>query len=432
MLNKLESFIGQYQLISSGERVICAVSGGADSMALLMAMYLLRDKLGILLEAAHFNHGLRGEESDTDETFVRDFCSRLDIPCHFGKAQVCPGKKGLEAAARDSRYRFLESLGGKIATAHTADDNAETILMHLIRGTGLKGLGGITPKRGNIIRPMLNITREQVLCFLDEYHVRYRNDSSNDTDLFLRNRLRHHVMPLLQQENPRLSENLSAMALRLRQDEEALQSYANMDYPLNVHRLRNLTPAIRSRVIDRFLKDCGVKEPEAEHRLLAESLVFSQRPSAFARFPGNVELYRQYDLLLCRQHDTVPEETTLSCPGTANFGDYALVCKEATSIVNTPNVFTVSDCGDILIRSRRIGDKLRTSGGTKSLKKLYIDRKIPCGQRSLLPVLEDEKGILAACGIGADSRRMASELPAWQITVINQSQNDLKENEHAG
>ena len=432
MLNKLEGFIERYQLINPGERVICAVSGGADSMALLMAMYLLRDKMGILLEAAHFNHGLRGEESDSDEMFVRDFCSRLEIPCHFGKTQVCPGKKGLEAAARDARYRFLESLGGKIATAHTADDNAETILMHLIRGTGLKGLGGITPIRGNIIRPMLNITREQVLRFLEEYHVRYRNDSSNDTDLFLRNRLRHHVVPLLQRENPRLSENLSAMALRLRQDEEALQSYAKVEYPLNVQQLRGMSPAIRARVIDRFLKDCGVKEPEAEHRLLAESLVFSRRPSAFAQFPGGVELYRQYDLLLCRQHSSLPEETTLSCPGIANFGDYTLVCKEATSVINNPYAFTVYACGNIMVRSRRTGDVLRTSAGTKSLKKLYIDRKIPCSQRSLLPILEDENGMIAAGGIGADSRCMATSLPAWQITIIHQSQNNPEENNYAG
>ncbi len=212
MLNKLKAFMGNY----SGEKVVCAVSGGADSMALLWGLYLLKDTLSLDLSAAHFNHRLRGEESDRDEAFVREFCGSYGIPFVAENAQVTAGKKGLEAAARDARYAFLMTLPGKIATAHTADDNAETILMHLVRGTGLKGLGGIAPVNGNLIRPMLNITRDEVLSFLKSYHIPYVEDSSNAGDAFLRNRLRHHVMPLLKQENPSLTMNLSAMALRLR------------------------------------------------------------------------------------------------------------------------------------------------------------------------------------------------------------------------
>ena len=121
MLNKLERFIRQHRLLASGDRVICAVSGGADSMALLFGLYLLREKMNLSLEAAHFNHGLRGTESDEDEAFVRDFCLGLDIPFHCGRGQVVPGKKGLEAAAREARYSYLTGLGGKLATAHTAD-----------------------------------------------------------------------------------------------------------------------------------------------------------------------------------------------------------------------------------------------------------------------------------------------------------------------
>ena len=185
MLNKLLAQIRKFEMLEPGDRVICAVSGGADSMALLWAMYLLRDKLKITLEAAHFNHGLRGEESDRDEAFVRAFCRDYDIPCIVGRGEVKPGKKGLEAAAREARYGFLRSLEGIIATAHTADDNAETLLLHLVRGTGLKGLGGITPASDNLIRPMLTATREDVLAFLDEYHISYVEDSSNGTDAFL-------------------------------------------------------------------------------------------------------------------------------------------------------------------------------------------------------------------------------------------------------
>ena len=202
MLNKLTAFIRCYEMIKPGDTVVCAVSGGADSMALLWAMYLLRDKLKIQLSAAHFNHHLRGEESDRDEAFVADFCKGYGIEFVTGSGNVVPGAKGLEAAAREARYAFLRSLSGKVATAHTASDNAETVLMHLVRGTGLKGLGGVTPVNGNVIRPMLSITREEVLTFLAEYSIPYVEDSSNAGDAFLRNRLRHFVMPLLEKENP--------------------------------------------------------------------------------------------------------------------------------------------------------------------------------------------------------------------------------------
>ena len=200
MLNKLLKFIRQENLLEPGDRVTCAVSGGADSMALLFGLYLLRQKLGITLEAAHFNHRLRGEESERDARFVSDFCRDYQIPLHMGAGTITPGKKGLEAAAREARYGFLESLPGKIATAHTAADNAETVLMHLIRGTGLRGLGGISPVRGSIIRPMLLITRQEVEAFLEEWSIPHVEDGSNESSQFLRNRIRHQMMPLFRQD----------------------------------------------------------------------------------------------------------------------------------------------------------------------------------------------------------------------------------------
>ena len=229
MQNRLLKFAREQNLMAPGDTVICAVSGGADSVAMLFALYLLREKLGITLEAAHFNHNLRGEEALRDETFVRELCARYEIPLHVASGEIHPGKKGLEAAARDARYAFLEGLPGKIATAHTADDNAETILMHLVRGTGLKGLGGIAPQRGKLIRPMLGITRREVEDFLAEWHLPHVEDSTNETDAFLRNRLRHHVMPLLTAENPRIAENLSQMALRLREDEACLSQLSRYE-----------------------------------------------------------------------------------------------------------------------------------------------------------------------------------------------------------
>ena len=173
MLNKMRTAIRRYEMVKPGDTVICAVSGGADSMALLWGMFLLKEKLGFRLEAAHFNHGLRGAESDSDAEFVRKFCDFHDIPLHLGSGNVVSGAKGLEAAARDARYAFLRGLKGTIATAHTADDNAETVLLHLIRGSGLRGLGGITPKSQGLIRPMLDVTRAEVEEFLNENYIRH-------------------------------------------------------------------------------------------------------------------------------------------------------------------------------------------------------------------------------------------------------------------
>ena len=404
-------------LVRPGERLVCAVSGGADSMALLWGAYLLKDMLGITLSAAHFNHGLRGEESDRDEAFVREFCDRFEIPLFVGNGNVVAGKKGLEAAARDARYGFLSTLPGKIATAHTADDNAETVLMHLVRGTGLKGLGGIAPINGRLIRPMLTITRQQVEEFLAEYHISYIEDSSNGGDAFLRNRLRHHVMPLLRQENPCIAENMSAMALRLRQDEDALAQQAAYETLPDVDTLKAMHPAIRSRVLERFLKDNGVKEPEAQHIALAEELVFSAKPSARAQFPGGVTLTRNYqNLQVLTQVPELPE-TDLPEEGVVEIPGYRIQVQPAQKIVNTETVFTVIPKGKLVVRCRQSADKIRLSGGTKSVKKLFIDRKIPAHQRLQIPVIADDDGIVGIYSIGPDRDRIADTLPAVQILI---------------
>lgn len=418
MLDKLLQMVRRYDMICPGDQVVCAVSGGADSVALLFALYLLRQKLDIRLSAAHFNHQLRGEESDADARFVTQLCQRLDIPLHLGTGQVQPGRKGLEAAAREARYAFFATLPGKIATAHTADDNAETVLMHLVRGTGLKGLGGIAPVRGNVIRPLLLATRQQVLAFLDEYHLDHVTDSSNASDAFLRNRLRHHVMPLLRQENPRLAENLSAMALRLRLDEEALEAPADFSGGLDILWLRQLPPARQTRVMGEFLKHCGVKEPEAEHIALLQSLADSPRPSAFGQFPGGVSICRRYQRLEPLVPMEALKEQVLACPGEWEHPGLGLrvICLPAQGLENGPDRFTVVPQGAMTLRSRAEGDRITLSGGTKSLKKLFIDRKIPAALRLQIPVVCDEAGILGIPGIGPDQKRVAAGLPA--VTIV--------------
>ena len=408
MLNKLERFVRRYNMVSPGDRVVCAVSGGADSVALLFALYLLKEKWKIGLEAAHFNHHLRGDESDRDETFVRDFCDRYDIPLHLGSGEIIPGKKGLEAAARDARYAFLNSLPGKIATAHTADDNAETVLMHLVRGTGLKGLGAIAPINGKLIRPMLSVTRQDVENFLEEYHLPHIEDSSNHTDQFLRNRIRRQVMPLLKAENPSLAENLSAMALRLRQDEAALDRLAVTQPMPTVDELNAMDPAIRNRILEKFLKESGVREPEAQHIAQAEALVFTGKPSAKAAFPGGITIGREYDRLVVLKQ-TVPLETVeLTCPGVTELPQIGLrlICEPACGQLAGKNAFTAVTSGAVVLRARQSGDAMRFPAGTKTLKKWLIDEKVPAARRGLIPVIADELGVLGVYGAGANLDRL--------------------------
>lgn len=420
MLNKLRAFLKEQALLSPGDKVIAAVSGGADSVAMLFALYLLRDELGIILEAAHFNHHLRGAESDRDEAFVTDFCGRYCIPLHLGSGRIVSGKKGLEAAARDARYAFLRSLPGKVATAHTADDNAETVLMRLIRGTGLKGLGAIAPVSGNVIRPMLTVTRDDVEAFLEEYALPHVEDSSNAEDDFLRNRIRHGILPLMRAENPRIGENLSAMALLLRQDEACLQAMIPEEQMPDVSRLKAMEPALRRRTLERFLKAQGVREPEQIHILQAEQLLYHWSPSASMQFPGGVTIGRQYDCLV--RLECAPElpETRLSVPGETCIGGKRFVSEYATDLEERPDSVLVCPAGALTVRSRRSGDTMRLPGGTRSLKKMYIDRKIPASQRAAVPVLADDRGVLAVFGIGTDIRFRPDSLPAVRVTLIEE------------
>ncbi len=418
MQNKLLRFVRQQEMVAPGDTVICAVSGGTDSIAMVFAFYLLKEKLGITLEAAHYNHNLRGGESLRDEAFVREFCERYDIPLHLGSGTVTAGKKGLEASARDARYGFLRSLNGKIATAHTADDNAETVLMHMIRGTGLKGLGGITPIHGKVIRPMLTVTREEAEAFLREWCLPHIEDSSNETDAFLRNRLRHHVMPRLKEENPQLAQTLTRMALNLREDEKYLSAQADFADLPGVEALKAMPQALRSRCLARFLKESGVKEPEDAHIAQAEALLFADSPSARASFPGGVTITRQYGSLEVLKPAQELTDTVLPCPGEAEIPGFRVICAPAGEIVNTEDTFTLVPEGIMTLTARRGGDTVRLSDGSKSLKKLFIDRKIPAAQRGGIPVLRDSRGVLGVWSIGVNRERAAKTLPAVSVRFI--------------
>jgi len=251
--------------------------------------------------------------------------------------------------------------------------------------------------------------------FIEEWCLNCVTDSSNDTDAFLRNRLRHHVMPLLKQENPKLAENVSEMALRLRQDEACLASLA--EDTRDVERLKTMPPALRSRALERFLKESGIREPEAAHIAQLEALIFSEKPSAKICFPGGITIARNYGTLEMLS-ENVPIAPVAIAPGeTVELPGYRVSCEEAREIINTADTFTVIPSGPMVIRSRQPGDTIRLSGGSKSLKKLFIDKKIPAAQRLQTPVIADGAGILGVYSIGANMDRRAEACPAVQIRI---------------
>ncbi|MCM1150094.1 MAG: tRNA lysidine(34) synthetase TilS [Butyricicoccus sp.] len=230
-IDGLRRFAKKYDMLPDGARILCAVSGGADSVCLL---HLLKSG-GADVVCAHFNHRLRGAESDRDERFVRALCEKLGVECLTGAGDVArraaENSIGTEEAARALRYEFLfesaEKCGAdRIATAHNAEDNAETVIMNLARGAGLRGLGGIPPRRGKIIRPLLQTTREEIIAYLAENGLGHVEDSTNAADAFARNRLRHHVLPVLRQQNEAAVLNIARAAELFRADEEYFREAA--------------------------------------------------------------------------------------------------------------------------------------------------------------------------------------------------------------
>ena len=234
-VKKITDFISAHHLLRPGMKVLCAVSGGADSMCLLYVLNREKDALGITLSAAHYEHGIRGEESERDAAFTGQVCREMGIElvCEHGDVPAFAAEHhlGLEEAARKLRYAFLnrcaDSLGcDVIATAHNLEDNAETVLFHLARGSGLRGLCGIPPKNGRLIRPLLAVSRDEIEAFLNSEGISWVNDSSNGSDCYVRNRLRHNVLPELRRINPLYAEAVLRTSELLRRDEEALSAFA--------------------------------------------------------------------------------------------------------------------------------------------------------------------------------------------------------------
>ncbi|MBQ6430893.1 MAG: tRNA lysidine(34) synthetase TilS [Oscillospiraceae bacterium] len=419
------------QLFTAGDRVIAAVSGGADSMAMLWCLHSFRAELGITVSAAHFNHGIRGAEADEDEAFVRAFCEAHGIEFCAGRADVAPFAKEsgmtLEEAAREKRYGFLLSLpGDKIATAHNADDNAETVLLHLLRGSGLRGLCGIPPRRGKIVRPMLSVSREEILQFLNEENIPWREDRTNGEDDCLRNRLRHHVMPLLYEEAPFLRRNLLRRCELLRSEDDLLDKLAGelLKPEGDGYRIAPILSAadpLQKRALRLILREHLPQNAAQRHIDALQRLVHSDDPSAQLDLPNGLTARRRYDVLLIQKDGELPSfpETALNVPGVTRIPHLRLrvVCAVEENFQkqgNTAFQFAVKYdmiATDVLtLRPRRTGDRMQMDGGyTKTLKKLLIEQRIPRDRREALPVLTDGKRVLAVLGLGVSADCRAEE-----------------------
>ncbi len=261
-------------MISAGETVCVGLSGGADSVSLLFALRELGGEMGFGVRAVHINHGLRGEESEGDMRFCERLCGQLGVALEVRRldlAAVRTKHESLEECARKARYKAFDEVmrGDKLATAHNLNDNAETVLLNLMRGTGLRGLCGIPPKRGSIIRPLIRCSRDEVEEFCRENNLSYVTDSTNLSDDYTRNRVRHTILPEMLKINPSLPDTISRMTDMLRADSEFLEELAARALTdsaggkgYRAAELDSLPKPVKSRAVRKILSE-GDIEPSA-------------------------------------------------------------------------------------------------------------------------------------------------------------------------
>ena len=449
MEQKVLAYARSHGLLAPDDAVTVALSGGADSVALLTVLCALRGTLRLRLRAAHFHHGLRGAEADRDAAFCEALCRRLGVPFALGRGDAADyaarSGESPEEAARTLRYQFLleHAQGGRLATAHNADDNLETVLLHLLRGSGTRGLAGIPPRRDPIVRPLLCCTREEILRYLAQKGETFVEDSTNGLDCCPRNRLRHGVLPLLRQENPNAAQAALRSAELLRQEDAYLSGLAadaaercRIPGGLSCERLCALPPVLRRRVLLGLLRELPLKDPSERAVLALERLCFSSDPSARFSLPQGFTARRVYDLLCVSAQQTEPlfEETALNIPGlTVLSGNHGRITCYVTknSKISEKNPYTFSLSCDMIaedhwrVRPRRPGDRLTLPGGTKTLKRLMIDRKLPRERRDRLPVLVCGETVAAVPGVGVDLRFRPAPDAGEVLTVTCECSGEL-------
>lgn len=431
-----------YRLLEPGESVVVAVSGGADSVVLLHCLLRLRAQYSLTLHVAHFDHGLR-ETSRQDALFVEELAASWGLSATTETWTGGAGQgRSVAAEARRARYRFLDELASqvgatKIALGHHRDDQAETVLLHLLRGSGLRGLRGMLPLReGRLVRPLLGVGREDIEAYAKVHKLSFSEDPSNRDLRYLRNRIRWQLLPLLQREyNPSIARTLARMAAHVAEDEGYLDEGAGQTFNalvdfqgtricMSLGALRGLAPAIRRRILERAIWSVA---PGAylttAHLEAVERLTTPGGPSAVT-LPRNLRAWRSGGFLYLGRpagvrRSSVYEE--LRVPGETVIREWG-VGVEATILPRSlaehpPNrpdrayIDWKQVLSPLLIRSWRPGDRFRPLGlkGNKKLQDLFVDAKVPREDRERVPVVVDQKGILWIPGFRIDERGRVGE-----------------------
>ena len=419
--------IRRHDLIPAGTRVLAAVSGGADSVALAFVLARLAPDFGFTLAGlAHLHHGLRGEDADADQAFVVALAARLGVPCITGHEDVAARARengeSIEAAARRARYALLDEAATalsatRIATGHTADDQAETLVMRLMRGAGLQGLSGIRPRNGNVIRPLLDARRAAVEAFLRTAGESWREDASNADTTIARNQVRHAVIPALTRAGgDSVVDALARTASLIQEDADeldraAIEMAASIVLPdgrLDVAALGRVGPAIGRRVIRRALEAAsGGRFLSLEHVEAVRSLM-KEDAARPVQLPG-VTAHRDAHAIRLEpvqdETDAVVFETPLPVPGQVDVPEAGVAMTAALGSLTAGELTTLSARGDavavqgvtgarLTVRNRRPGDALRPLGapGRRKLQDVFVDRKLARHERDRVPVVVDDQG----------------------------------------
>ena len=401
-------------------------------MALLDLLSSL-DEYRLHLVVAHLNHQLRGEESEGDEEFVRAAARRYGLPCHVQRVNVKElareEKRSLEDAGRVARQRFLESVlwqegAESVALAHHGDDQAETVLMRLLRGSGATGLTGMSPRSGWKVRPFLDATRQEIVTYATSRNIVFREDSSNTDRSFLRNRVRHELLPLLVTYNPQVSRTLGATAAILAADDETLTERAEQRFtllatvsPVEIHfpvtELLHEPDAIRFRIYRRAIRELtgDLRGISYRHLLDVDRLLAHDAPSCSVTLPHDLRACRVYASLMFsrRARPSDREEFSIDTFGSYQMNGGKLLVSHVPLPIPLDSLTPVKILIDLdeapfpwSLRYFREGDRMITYGmtGSKKLKDIFIDQKVPRHCRREIPILSDRDGrILAVLGV---------------------------------
>ncbi|MBE6780882.1 MAG: tRNA lysidine(34) synthetase TilS [Ruminococcaceae bacterium] len=411
MLEKVLNAIKRFSLIEEGDTVTVALSGGADSVALLHALLSLKDELSITVNAAHLNHGIRGDEADRDEAFVKKLCNELNVSLSCEKLDVPAVSRekhiSLELAAREVRYDFLSrNASGLIATAHTASDNAETLLFNLTRGSGIKGLCGIPPKRERFIRPLILCSRADIEKYCSENGLSFVTDSTNLTDDYTRNKIRHNAVTVLKDVNPSFEDAVSRTVSALSEDNLALDYYANellfkslSEGGLLTKGLKNAPAAVAKRVIVKYLESLYTDLTLDYFHLnaLYEICINGGKISLPNKLYG-----------ICK--DDILSFDDGECEALPEFYVEIVKSQKVNNLLSNDAIDCDKIVGDLKIRTRREGDtiRLKNRGCTKTLNKLFTENKVPTSLRDVIPVVCDDNGVVWVYGMGVSQKCAAT------------------------